>query len=59
MLHTKSYNFIKLPLVVDSISSTPKKKRVLLVEGEEPGAERKLLLPVFSHAQIKRLPSEV
>ncbi|PUU84152.1 cytochrome P450 [Tuber borchii] len=55
VLHTKSYSFIKPPLVARNIGSILGKKGLLFAEGEEHKVQRKLLLPAFSHAHIKGL----
>jgi len=55
VLHTKSYSFIKPPLLTNDIGNIIGKKGLLFAEGEEHKMQRKLLLPAFSHAHIKGL----
>jgi len=50
VLHTRSYSFIKLPLVTNDIGNILGKKGLLFSEGEECKVQRKLLLPAFSRA---------
>jgi len=51
-LHTRDYNFIKLPLVTNNISNVPGKKELLFVEGAGHEVRRGV---AFSHAQIRSL----
>ena len=55
VLHTKSYSFVKPPLVTRNIGSILGKKGLFFAEGEEHMVQRKLLLPAFSHGHIKGL----
>ena len=55
VLHTKSYSFIKPPLVTRDIGNILGKKGLLFAEGEEHKVQRKSLLPAFSHGHIKGL----
>jgi len=55
VLHTKSYSFIKPPILTNDIGGILGKKGLLFTEGEEHKMQRKLLLPAFSHAHIKGL----
>lgn len=59
VLHRKRYSFTKSLLVTNGVGNTSEKKGLLFVEGEEPEVDRKLLLPAFPHAQIKRQGPEV
>ncbi|CUS11563.1 unnamed protein product [Tuber aestivum] len=55
VLHTKSYCFIKPPILTSDVAKILGRTGLLFVEGEEHKMQRKLLLPAFSHAHIKAL----
>ncbi|RPA96817.1 cytochrome P450 [Choiromyces venosus 120613-1] len=55
VLHTKSYSFIKPPLLTKDVGNIFGTKGLLFAEGEVHKLQRKLMLPAFSHAHIKGL----
>lgn len=55
VLHQKSYAFIKPAFMRDGIGRILGLRGILFAEGDEHRHQRKLLLPAFSHSQIKNL----
>jgi len=54
-LRANNSSFFKLLLVTNDIGNTPGKEGPLFAEGEEPEAQRNLLLTALSQAHIKEL----
>ncbi|KAH0614630.1 uncharacterized protein H6S33_000266 [Morchella sextelata] len=54
-LHQKSYSFIKPDFMRNSIGRILGLQGILFSEGDEHRHQRKVLLPAFSHSQIKNL----